>query len=173
MINRKHTMTTLALSLGSNINAANNIRQAVTALQQHFGTISCSSVYESEAVGFAGYNFLNLVVIIETNEALPGIILTIKNLEDCQGRVRTDPKFSARTLDIDILTFGNAKGQVAGIELPRPEITENAFVLCPLAELAASAMDPVSGKTYGELWQAYQEDQKLWRIDFDWCGVLE
>ena len=166
-------MTILALSLGSNIQAANNIREAVTALRQHFGTVSCSSVYESEAVGFAGDNFFNLVVIIETTKTLAEIILTIKNLEDRQGRVRTDPKFSARTLDIDILIFGNAQGQVAGIELPRAEITENAYVLCPLAELAESAVDPDSGKTYGELWQTYQQEQKLWRIYFYWCGFLD
>jgi 2-amino-4-hydroxy-6-hydroxymethyldihydropteridine diphosphokinase len=161
-------MTILTLSLGSNTEAAHNIRKAVANLRQHFGELLCSSVYESEAVGFSGNNFINLVVILETGEELAEVILTLKHLEDSQGRVRTDPKFSGRTLDIDILTFGNEQGLVAGIELPRSEITKNAYVLCPLAEVAESNIDPASGETYGALWQAYAADQKLWRIDFDW-----
>ena len=63
-------MTILALNIGSNINAQKNIRLAVSTLRTEFGELNCSKVYESEAVGFEGDNFLNLVVTIETKRAL-------------------------------------------------------------------------------------------------------
>ena len=63
-------MTTLALSIGSNIDAESNIRAAVNALRVEFENIRCSTIYESKAVGFDGDNFLNFVVLADTDKAL-------------------------------------------------------------------------------------------------------
>jgi 2-amino-4-hydroxy-6-hydroxymethyldihydropteridine diphosphokinase len=59
---------------------------------------------------------------------------------------------------------------VDGVELPRAEILKNAFVLRPLADIAGAEQHPVSRKSYLQLWQDYQRDQKLWPVDFSWQG---
>ena len=64
-------------------------------------------------------------------------------------------------------------GRVEGIELPRREILENAFVLLPLAELVPEDIHPVVGKSYSQLWNDYEQGaQKLWPVDFSWCDRL-
>ncbi|ALO47373.1 2-amino-4-hydroxy-6-hydroxymethyldihydropteridine diphosphokinase [Pseudohongiella spirulinae] len=164
-------MTQLTLSLGSNQNADYHIRQALTGLQRLFGPLTLSSVFESEAVGFDGSNFLNMVVAADTTMPLKDISHSIKALEDANGRRRDVPRFSARTLDIDILTFGDLQGEHCGMTLPRPEITRNAFVLWPMAQICGDRTDPHSGKTYQGLWQAYDKScQRLWPVDFSWQG---
>tara|TARA_B100001179_G_scaffold72971_1_gene51100 strand:+ start:3574 stop:4077 length:504 start_codon:yes stop_codon:yes gene_type:complete len=159
----------LALSLGSNIDAPNNIRKAVRALRHEFDALKCSSVYESEAIGFVGANFLNLVAIIETTADLSSISSVLKLLEDRFGRNREQPRFSARTLDVDILFYGDEKTKSDEIELPKEEITQYAFVLQPLAELLPDRIHGFTGLTYADLWDEFdQSNQQLWKVDFDW-----
>ncbi|MBI90329.1 MAG: 2-amino-4-hydroxy-6-hydroxymethyldihydropteridine diphosphokinase [Gammaproteobacteria bacterium] len=162
-------MALLALSLGSNIDAPNNIRKAVRALRHEFDALKCSSVYESEAIGFVGANFLNLVAIIETTADLSSISSVLKLLEDRFGRNREQPRFSARTLDVDILFYGDEKTKSDEIELPKEEITQYAFVLQPLAELLPDRIHGFTGLTYADLWDEFdQSNQQLWKVDFDW-----
>ena len=162
-------MALLALSLGSNIDAPNNIRKAVRALRHEFDALKCSSVYESEAIGFVGANFLNLVAIIETTADLSSISSFLKLLEDRFGRNREQPRFSARTLDVDILFYGDEKTKSGEIELPKEEITQYAFVLQPLAELLPDRIHGFTGLTYADLWDEFdQSNQQLWKVDFDW-----
>ena len=162
-------MALLALSLGSNIDAPNNIRKAVRALRHEFDALKCSSVYESEAIGFVGANFLNLVAIIETTADLSSISSVLKLLEDRFGRNREQPRFSARTLDVDILFYGDEKTKSDEIELPKEEITQYAFVLLPLAELLPDRIHSFTGLTYADLWDEFdQSNQQLWKVDFDW-----
>lgn len=162
-------MTILALSIGSNINAAQNIRAAMQALRLEFGNIACSSVFESEAIGFEGDNFLNFVALIDTGKKLKEIALYLKQLEDKLGRDRSQVKFSGRPIDIDILIYGDETGSEQGIALPRPEITHNAFVLQPLAEVLPDQIHCLSGVSYAQLWNDYDKTlQKLWPIDFIW-----
>jgi 2-amino-4-hydroxy-6-hydroxymethyldihydropteridine diphosphokinase len=162
-------MPQVVLSLGSNIDPAVNIRKAVASLSSRFGEMQISPVYESEAMGFQGDNFLNLVVAFESDVELEALVSELKQLEDYQGRDRSAPRFSGRTLDIDILTYGRLQGIHAGIHLPRAEITEQAFVLKPLADLLPHALHPDRQVTYGELWQEFDSSgQRLWQIEFDW-----
>ena len=162
-------MPVLSLSIGSNINPAANVRAAVAELRQAFPDLRYSTVYESEAVGFSGDNFLNLVAVTDTDMPLPEVVEYLKGLEDSLGRDRDSPRFAGRTMDLDILTYGDSDGAEAGLELPRPEVTENAYVLRPLAELLPDKVHPPSGRTYGELWAAYDKSrQQLWPADFDW-----
>ncbi len=163
-------MVQVYLSLGSNRERERYISAALDALSQRFGELQISSVYESEAVGFKGSNFYNLVVGIRTDLDVATLSACLKGIEDDNGRDRSGPRFSGRTLDIDILTYGELKQSEAGVQLPRDEILHNAFVLCPLAELAPEARHPVLGETYAALWQQYDRPQKLWPIDFDWQG---
>ncbi len=163
-------MTHVYLSLGSNRDRERHILAALDALADRFGTIEISSVYESEAVGFDGTNFYNLVVGIECDLPLAELSAWLKQVEDDNGRDRSGPRFSGRTLDIDVLTYGNLDHPQGGVQVPRDEITENAFVLLPLAEIAPDQSHPVLKQTYAELWQAYDRVQKLWPIDFSWRG---
>lgn len=165
-------MARVYLSLGSNISPHTYISTALDELADRFGHLIVSSVYESEAVGFDGDNFLNLVVGIETGLSVGELSKTLKSIEDKHGRKRSGPKFSGRTLDIDILTYADAKGIIDGVSLPRDEITKNAFVLLPLAEIAANDRHSVLGLSFSELWEGYRESQKLWKIDFTWRKQL-
>ncbi len=162
-------MPLLSLSIGSNIDPANNVRRVVAALREHFGEVELSSVYESEAVGFEGDNFLNLVLATHTDEPLAEIKQYLKELEDRMGRDRSAPRFSGRVIDVDILCYGDCDGAEAGLKLPREEITRNAFVLQPLAELLPDELHPPTGLSYARLWQDYDKSrQSLWPVAFNW-----
>lgn len=153
------------LSIGSNIDKEQNIRSCLSHLHNAFGELALSSVYESEAVGFEGSNFYNLVAAIETDISLTELSRSLKAMEDAHDRDRSGPKFSGRTLDIDIICFDSLVGIHEGIELPRPELYFNAFVLLPMAELVPEKHDPKTGKSYEALWQEMGTDQKLWKVE--------
>ncbi len=164
-------MNWVALSLGSNIEPVVNFQSCLDALLLRFNDLSLSSVFESEAIGFEGNNFLNMVVAFDTEISLDALITTVKKIEDDCGRDRTQPRFSGRTLDIDVLLYGDKAGVFSGIELPRPEITENAFVLWPLSQLSEGQQHPSLKQSYKQLWDSYnKETQNLWPVDFEWHG---
>lgn len=162
-------MARVYISIGSNIEAEKHLRLAITELQQHYGDLQLSTVYESEAVGFDGDNFLNMVVGLDTDENVHHVMQTLRQIEDRHGRVRTGPRFSARTLDLDLLLYDALVLKEEGFELPRGEITHNAFVLWPLAEIAPELMHPSEQQSMATLWQGFDKDsQKLWPVTIDW-----
>lgn len=164
-------MARVYVSIGSNINRQHYITNALDALSGLFGRLELSSVYESEAVGFDGDNFYNLVACFETELPLALLSKSLKKIEDNNGRCRQGPKFSGRTLDIDVLTFDDLVGTIDGVQLPRDEITKNAFVLQPLAEIAGSEKHPELKQSYDALWGSYDKDkQQLWKVEFVWQG---
>ncbi len=164
-------MTWVTLSLGSNQDAISNLTSCLDALLLNFTDLSLSSVFESEAVGFDGDNFLNMVVGINTDLELAELSHLLKSIEDKHGRDRSSPKFSGRTLDIDILTYANMAGDFGGIHLPRPEITQNAFVLWPLSQVCSNEKHPVLKQSFKTLWSEFdKEKQIIWPIDFQWHG---
>jgi 2-amino-4-hydroxy-6-hydroxymethyldihydropteridine diphosphokinase len=153
------------LSLGSNLDPQQQIPDALEALRKRFGELVVSPVYESEAVGFKGGNFHNLVVGIETRLPALELIRQLRQIEADHGRVRGADKFSSRTLDIDLLTYGDCIIDEGGVQVPRDEILRYAFVLLPLSEVAPQERHPVTGQTFGELWAGFDaSDQPLWRI---------
>ncbi len=161
-------MARVFVSIGSNIQRYHHINNALNALQENFAPLTISPVYESEAVGFSGDNFLNLVVAFDTVLSVAALSDVIHQIEDNNGRKRSGAKFSSRTLDIDILLFDNAVGVVDGVTLPRGEILTNAFVLQPLADIAPNAIHPVEKKTFAQLWEDYdKEKQHLWVVAFN------
>jgi 2-amino-4-hydroxy-6-hydroxymethyldihydropteridine diphosphokinase len=161
-------MARVFISIGSNIDRAASIRDGVKALRERFGAIDLSSVYESEAVGFAGDPFYNLVAAFDTDEPVAAVAGALRRIEDAHGRDRSGPRFSSRTLDLDLLLYDDLvlEGE---LELPRGEITENAFVLWPLAELAPARRHPVAGETFAGLWGRFDKGrQPLWPVPFEW-----
>jgi 2-amino-4-hydroxy-6-hydroxymethyldihydropteridine diphosphokinase len=133
-----------------------------------FGDLTLSSVFESESVGFEGNNFYNLVVKANTTLSIEQVCSVLKQIEQDNKRQRGEQKFAPRTLDLDLLLY-DCQVTSQPIELPRPEVLYNAFVLKPLAEIAADEVHPVVNENYASLWQAYDKSQqKLWAINFYW-----
>jgi len=162
-------MAQIYISIGSNIDRDRSIRGGVGDLGERFGQLTLSSVYESEAVGFDGDNFYNLVAAFDTDMDVQEVAAHLREIEDRHGRVRSGPRFSSRTLDIDLLLYDDLILETPGLSIPRDEITKNAFVLWPLAELAPKAVHPVLKRSYGELWEAFDKDkQPLWPVTFNW-----
>ncbi|KKO50370.1 2-amino-4-hydroxy-6-hydroxymethyldihydropteridine pyrophosphokinase [Arsukibacterium sp. MJ3] len=161
-------MSRIFISIGSNTDRDHYVRSGVLSLQQHFGALQLSSVYESDAVGFNGDAFYNLVAATETELSVADCVQALKQIEDRHGRIRGAEKFCGRTLDLDLLTYDQLTCQQP-IILPRGEITENAFVLWPMAELAPQNIHPLTGLSYAELWQNYPKNkQKIWPVPFNW-----
>ena len=159
-------MATVYVSIGSNIEKEKHIKLCLKEMAEQFTGLVLSPIYESEAVGFKGDTFFNLVAKFDTGLAVGELSKHLKAIEDKYGRDRSGPKFSGRTLDIDILTYDDLVGDIDGVQLPRDEITKNAFVLLPLADIAVGENHPQLNMTYGELWQQFdQSSQKLWQVE--------
>lgn len=157
------------ISLGSNINREKHITAALNALHESFSPLRVSKAYDCQTIGFTGDNFLNLVAGFDCACSVSELSEVLRKIEDDNSRTRTGPKFSSRTLDLDILTYGDVIGVIDGVTLPRGEITENAFVLWPLSDVAKDDLHPQLNKTYQTLWQEYDQTSQLLRpIDFIW-----
>ncbi len=150
-------MTDVYLGLGSNTEARKHLRSALRALETKFGAIEWSPVYCCPAVGFDGDDFLNMAVKIKTNLQARALRDWLRQLEDEHGRDRTQPKFSDRSLDIDILLFGHRVQADESLELPRAEILNYAHVLKPLADLAPRLRHPIEKKSYRRLWREFPD----------------
>lgn len=142
------------LSLGSNIEPEQHIHGAIRALGARYGSLVISPVYQTAAVGFDGDDFLNLVVGIDTAEDAATLAANCRAIETALGRRRGDQRFSARTLDIDVLTLGD-EIRDASPALPRDEILKYAFVIKPLADIAPDVRHPLDGRDYAEIWRAF------------------
>ncbi len=165
-------MARVYISVGSNIDRERNVKAALDALSAAYGEIHTSSVFESEPVGFEGDPFYNLAVGLDTSQSVGALADVLRKIEDACERRRDTPRFSPRTLDLDLLTYDDVVGVVDGVSLPRGEITENAFVLGPLAEIAGDEIHPITEKTYADLWRDFDmAGQELQRVDFTWDGI--
>ncbi len=142
------------ISLGSNIAPERHVGAALELLAADFGTLICSPVYRTPAVGFAGEDFLNMVVGIDTELPPQALARRLREIEERCGRVRGEARFSARTLDLDLLSYDDRVLDADGLVLPRPEILEQAFVLGPLADVAPNELHPLRRQTYATLWRA-------------------
>lgn len=109
-----------------------------------------------------------MVVALKTEEDVYTVAATLRKIEDENGRDRSGPRFSPRTVDLDLLLYDDLILQEESLDIPRDEITKNAFVLLPLDEIASQLIHPVSGKTICDHWLSFDKDsQKLWVIDFN------
>jgi len=162
-------MARIYISVGSNITREKSIRNGVNAIQACFSNIIKSPVYESKALGFDGDDFYNLVVVADTEQSISEVRSSLQDIEQQLGRLRTQVRFTSRTLDLDLLLYDKEIINQTDFQIPRGEITEYAFVLKPLAEIATDELHPVIGETYDTLWSRFdKESQPLTKIDFLW-----
>jgi len=150
---------TVYLSLGSNVGDRRaNLEQAIARLGELGAVTAVSSFYETEPVEVAAQPwFLNCAVALET-EMMPRRLLgRVLAIEQALGRRRLQAK-GPRTIDIDILLFGNAVVDTAALTIPHPALHERRFVLEPLSEIAAEVRHPVFKRTMRELRDALPKD---------------
>ncbi|HEX7026218.1 MAG TPA: 2-amino-4-hydroxy-6-hydroxymethyldihydropteridine diphosphokinase [Gammaproteobacteria bacterium] len=155
------------IGIGSNVNPGANLRSGLAMLENEFGVVRGSAVYRNPAVGFDGEDFYNLAVQART--ALPPLAVNrcLGLIEALHGRDRSAPKFAARTLDLDLLLYGDLVAEGDGLKLPRADITRYAFVLKPLAELAPGLVHPKEGRTLQQLWDSFQSEHAMTAVKLE------
>jgi 2-amino-4-hydroxy-6-hydroxymethyldihydropteridine diphosphokinase len=153
------------LSLGSNVgDRLANLNAAIDRIASLGKVIAVSSFYETEPVEFTAQPwFLNCAVALDTEKMPRQLLAAILDIEKEMGRRRVQKK-GPRTLDIDILLFGNSTIQAKGLTIPHPSMHERRFVLAPLAEIAAEARHPVFKRTIGELRDLLPAGQTVKRL---------
>jgi len=150
-------MPKVYISIGSNIDRDKNILASLKALENNFGKLTISSIYESEPVGFTGDAFYNLVVGFNSELGAKEVAKLLRQIELDNGRARDSQKFSARTLDLDLILYDDLIINDGRLQIPRDEIERYAFVLEPLAEIAPALKHPISHLSYAELWQKFDK----------------
>ncbi len=155
---------TVYLGLGSNMgNRQDNLDRALDFLSQRLRVAKISSIYDTEPIGNINQpRFLNLVCQVYTRLAPMELLALAKGIERKLGR--TPGKSNApRPIDIDILFYDDQVIETPELVIPHPRLTERAFVLVPLAEIAPDLVHPVSGKTIRELLQGIKEAQGVFK----------
>ena len=166
-------MPQVFIGVGSNVERDASIRTGVADLRTHYGELQLSSVYESEAVGFAGDAFYNLVVAFDTQESIDTVADVLAAIEERNGRRRGSGKFTPRTLDLDLLLYGDELISTERFHVPRDEILRYAFVLWPLAEMAPDLVHPQVGESFAQLWEKFDKDgPALGPIPFSWQAPI-
>lgn len=160
-------MHTAFLGLGSNIEAERNMSSAIACLREIFGKITFSPFYRCTPFGFEGEDFINAVARVKTAMTPLELRTYLIGLENQHERDREVPKYSSRTLDVDILLYDDLYLLSPQLEIPREEILRAAYVLKPLADLAPGLVHPVKRQKILNLWEAFSGDKTGLRpIDF-------
>jgi 2-amino-4-hydroxy-6-hydroxymethyldihydropteridine diphosphokinase len=150
------------LSLGSNVgDREHHLRDAIARLETKGRIVSVSSFYETEPVEFTDQAwFLNCAVTLETTETPEQLMAALLHIEQEMGRQRIQRK-GPRTIDIDILLFGDTILDSPALTIPHPAMHQRRFVLQPLAEIAPEVRHPVLKKTARELLDGLQAGQTV------------
>jgi 2-amino-4-hydroxy-6-hydroxymethyldihydropteridine diphosphokinase len=153
------------LSLGSNVgDREGHLRGAIARLESWGRIIAVSSFYETEPVEFTEQAwFLNCVVALETEKTPHELMTAALSIEQEMGRHRTQKK-GPRTIDIDILLFGDTVLTSPGLTIPHPAMYQRRFVLEPLAEIAPETRHPALRRTIRELRDALPAGQEVRKV---------
>ncbi len=156
------------MAAGSNVEPRDNLRRALDALRAHFPGLRRSRAWRNAAVGFEGEDFVNLVVGFDTEQSVRAVIDRLHKAEALCGRPRDAPRWAPRTMDLDILLYGDLVRDEPGLRLPRPDLVRRAYMLGPMAELAPELPHPTLGLTMRELWEVFDRSaHPMQEIDLD------
>jgi 2-amino-4-hydroxy-6-hydroxymethyldihydropteridine diphosphokinase len=150
-------MPDVYVAAGSNIQPETNLRSALSALKRRVGDLRVSRAYRNSSAGFDGPDFVNLVIGFETELTLTEVLSILQAVEGLCGRARKAPKFEPRSMDLDLLLYGEMVCATHAITLPRPDLIKHAYMLGPLAELAPALVHPTLKQTIGDLWKAFDQ----------------
>jgi 2-amino-4-hydroxy-6-hydroxymethyldihydropteridine diphosphokinase len=148
-------MPNVYVAVGSNVEPKTNLRAATQQLEREFPDVRFSSWYLNRAAGFAGDDFINLVAGFTTGLGVHALLERLHAIESRCGRPRDAPKWAPRSIDLDVLLYGDMICDEPKLKLPRPDLLKRAYMLGPLAELAPQVIHPTAGLTIGELWQRF------------------
>jgi 2-amino-4-hydroxy-6-hydroxymethyldihydropteridine diphosphokinase len=162
-------VTTVLVAAGSNVEPVANLRRALGSLASRYPALRSSAAYRNRAVGFEGEDFVNLVLAIDTGDDVHAVMGHLHEAEALCGRERLAPKWAPRSMDLDILLYGDRVCEEPGLVLPRPDLVRRAYMLGPAAELAPAMRHPTLGATLAELWSRFpREGHPLEPVDIGW-----
>lgn len=150
-------MAQVYVAAGSNVDPVTNLALASRELRRLFPDVRFSSWYRNRAVGFEGADFINLVAGFTSALPVHGVVGQLQAIETLCGRPRGAPRWAPRTMDLDVLLYGQLVCDEPRLKLPRPDLLKRAYMLGPMAELAPEIVHPTAGRTMAELWQAFDQ----------------
>jgi len=148
-------MTPVYVAAGSNLEPEKHLARACAEIAHTWPDAVFSRAYTNKAVGFDGPDFINLVVGFHTAHPLEFVIARLRSIETHCGRPRYAPKWASRTMDLDVLLFGDLVEKTADYTLPRPDLLKRPYMLGPMAEIAPDVRHPTAERTIGELWAGF------------------
>jgi 2-amino-4-hydroxy-6-hydroxymethyldihydropteridine diphosphokinase len=157
-------MNLVFLGLGTNLGSrSRNLNDAVSGINEQIGkVVKISSVYETEPWGFkSDYQFLNIVIKVETILSPDAFLEAILRIELYLGRVRGENQYSSRIIDVDILFFEDQVIDSATLKVPHPKLHERKFVLVPLCEIEPEMIHPVLKKTLASLLEECEDESEV------------
>ncbi len=161
-------MTRVYVGLGSNVDPVPYLKLGIRELELRFGALTLSPTYRSAAVGFEGDDFLNLVAGCDTDLSPSEVVEQIEEIHVVAGRERSKEKFNSRTLDIDLLLYGNLVTDKPPMRLPRQDVLDFAFVLKPMVDIVPDLRHPETGRTLADHWSEFdQASQPLTEVSLD------
>jgi len=148
-------MTRVFVAAGSNVDAERNLRLASHELVKTFGNVQFSPAYQNVAAGFEGDDFINFVAAFDTELPVRAVVAELQRIEGLCGRERHAPKWAPRSMDLDILLFGDMVCDEPGLVLPRPDLLRRAYMLGPMADVGGDVVHPLEQRTISELWERF------------------
>ncbi|HEY0686855.1 MAG TPA: 2-amino-4-hydroxy-6-hydroxymethyldihydropteridine diphosphokinase [Steroidobacter sp.] len=148
-------MTVVYVAAGSNVEPEKYLSVALRALAAAYGPLTLSPAYRNQAVGFSGDDFINLVVGFHTEETVAEVRQQLQKIEAACDRPPNAAKWAPRTMDLDILLYGDLVSNEPGLVIPRPDLVKRPYMLKPMADIAPDVIHPTLGKTMRQLWESF------------------
>jgi 2-amino-4-hydroxy-6-hydroxymethyldihydropteridine diphosphokinase len=148
-------VTAVYIAAGSNVEPERNLALASRELCREFPDVRFSPWYRNQAVGFEGDDFINFVAGFTTDLPIEVVLPRLHAIETLCGRPRGAPRWAPRSMDLDMLLYGDLIRDEPKLKLPRPDLMKRAFMLGPLADLAPELVHPTLKATIGELWARF------------------
>jgi 2-amino-4-hydroxy-6-hydroxymethyldihydropteridine diphosphokinase len=150
-------MADVFVAAGSNVDPIAHLSRALHALGDTYGELTVSPAYRNAAVGFTGEDFINIVVAFRTDEPVQRVRARLQEIEAACGRPPAAPKWAPRTMDLDILLYGDTVSDEPGLLLPRPDLARRPYMLKPMADIAPERLHPTLKRSMRDLWESLDD----------------